>query len=244
MFNLSEIINSAQGGQAVQNLAQQFGISPDQAQSAVQALIPAISGGLMQKVGQSGDLGGIISALTDPTHSAAFNNADAAQSSTTAEKGGDAVSNMFGSSHIANQIAQQASSVTGIRPDVLMQMMPVLVSIVLGGLAKSAQNQGFGGMLGQLAQAAQQGNLGNIGNLGQGLGQSGGAGGGGLMGMLGSLLGGLFGGSSATTSGNAGSANQSALDNLTKMFQPGNLPPQIAQSGLSDEIGKILGSNK
>lgn len=237
MFNLSDIINNAQGGKAVENLAQQFGISPDQAQSAVQALIPAISGGLMQKVGQSGDLGGIISALTDPTHGAAFNNADAAQSSATAEKGGDAVSNMFGSSHIANQIAQQASSVTGIRPDVLMQMMPVLVSIVLGGLAKSAQNQGFGGMLGQLAQAAQQGNLGNIGNLGQG--NTAGTGGG-LMGMLGSLLGGLFGGSSATS----GNANQSALDNLTKMFQPGNLPPQIAQSGLSDEIGKILGGNK
>ncbi|HTJ03402.1 MAG TPA: DUF937 domain-containing protein, partial [Methylovirgula sp.] len=62
MFNLSEIINNAQGGKAVDNLAQQFGITPDQAQSAVQALIPAISGGLMQKVGQSGDLGGIISA--------------------------------------------------------------------------------------------------------------------------------------------------------------------------------------
>jgi hypothetical protein len=240
MFNLSEIINNAQGGKAVDNLAQQFGITPDQAQSAVQALIPAISGGLMQKVGQSGDLGGIISALTDPTHHAAFANADAAQSDATAEKGGDTVNDMFGSSHIANQIAQQASSVTGIRPDVLMQMMPVLVSIVLGGLAKSAQNQGFGGMLGQLAQAAQQGNL---GNLGQGLGQSGGAAGGGLIGMLGGLLGGLFGGNSAA-SGSAGSANQNALDNLTKMFQPGNLPPQIAQSGLSDEISKILGGNK
>lgn len=234
MFNISEIINNAQDGKAVENLAQQFGISPDQAQSAVQALIPAISGGLMQKVGQSGDLGGIISALTDPDHHAAFANADAAQSDATAQKGNDAVNDMFGSSHIANQIAQQASSVTGIRPDVLMQMMPVLVSIVLGGLAKSAQNQGFGGMLGQLAQAAQQGNLGNLGNAGAG------AQGGGLMGMLGSLLGGLFGGNAATT----GNANQSALDNLTKMFQPGNLPPEIAQSGLTDEIGKILGGSK
>lgn len=233
MFNLSEIINNAQDGKAVENLAQQFGLSPEQAQSAVQALIPAISGGLMQKVGQSGDLGSIISAITDPTHHASFANADAAQSDATAEKGSDAVNNMFGSSHIANQIAQQASSVTGIRPDILMQMMPVLVSIVLGGLAKSAQNQGFGGMLGQLAQSLQPGNL---GNLGQGNASSGG-----LMGMLSSLLGGLFGGSSNS----AGSpANQSALDNLTKMFQPGNLPPQIAQSGLSDEIGKILGSNK
>lgn len=223
MFNLSEIINNAQDGKAVENLAQQFGITPDQAQAAVQALIPAISSGLLQKAAQPGNLGSIISAITDPDHHAAFANADAAQSDTTAEKGSDVVEDMFGSNHIANQIAQQASSITGLRPDVLAQMLPVVVSIVLGGLAKSAQNQGFGGMLGQLASAAEQGNLGNLGSQG------------GLMGMLGSLFGGLFGGSNS---------NQSALNNLTKMFQPGNLPPEVAQSGLSDEIGKILGGNK
>lgn len=233
MFNLSEIINSAQDGKAVENLAQQFGISPDQAQAAVQALIPAISGGLMQKASDPNALGGIISAITDPDHHAAFSNPDAAQSDATAQKGGDVVNDMFGSSHITNQIAQQASSVTGLRPDVLAQMLPIVVSIVLGGLAKSAQNQGFGGMLGQLATAAQQGNLG---------GQSGG----GLIGMLSSLLGGLFGGGAAAGAGGqtAPAANQSTLDNLTKMFQPGNLPPEVAQSGLADQIGKILGGSK
>ncbi|MGO9135423.1 MAG: DUF937 domain-containing protein [Methylovirgula sp.] len=225
MFNLSEIINSAQDGKAVENLAQQFGITPDQAQAAVQALIPAISSGLLQKAAQPGALGGIISAITDPDHHAAFANADAAQSDVTAQKGSDVVSDMFGSSHIANQIAQQASAVTGLRPDVLMQMLPVLVSIVLGGIAKSAQNQGFGGMLGQLASAAQQGNLGNVANQG----------GGGLMGMLASLFGGLFGNSASP---------QSTLDNLTKMFQPGNLPAEISQSGLTDQIGKILSGSK
>jgi hypothetical protein len=225
MFNLSEIVQNAQDGKAVENLAQQFGITPDQAQSAVQALIPAISTGLLQKAAQPGELGSIISAITDPAHQAAFSDPDAAQSEATVQKGSDTVSDMFGSSHIANQIAQQASSVTGLRPDVLMQMLPVLVSIILGGLAKSAQNQGFGGMLGQLAAAAEQGNLGT----------QAGAGGGGLMGMLSSLLGGLFGGSSST------SGTQSTMDNLTKMFQPGSLPAEISQSGLTDQIGKILG---
>ena len=80
-------------------------------------------------------------------------------------------------------------------------------------------------MLGQLANAAQQGNLGNVAN------QSGG----GLMGMLASLFGGLLGNSASP---------QSTLDNLTKMFQPGNLPAEINQSGLTDQIGKILSGSK
>jgi len=230
MFNLGEIIQNAQNGNAIGNLAQQFGISPDQAQSAVQALIPAISTGLLQKAAQPGALGNIISAMTDPTHRASFDNPDAAQSDDASQKGGDAVSDVFGSSHIAHQIAQQASSVSGLRPDLLMQMLPVVVSIILGGLGKSAQNQGFGSMLGQLASTVEQGNLGGSQQ-----------GGGGLFGMLSGLLGGLFGGGSspATSSG-----TQSALDSLTKMFQPGSLPNEVSQSGLSDEVGKILGSNK
>lgn len=221
MFNLNEIIQSAQGGNAVGNLAQQFGISPDQAQAAVHALIPAISTGLLQKA-SSGGLGSIAAALSDPDHLAAFSSSGAAQSDDAVQKGSDVVNDLFGSSHITQQIAQQASAITGLRPDVLVQMLPVVVSIVLGGLAKSAQNQGLGGMLGQLASGAQQSGS-----------QSGG-----ILGMLMGLLGSLFG--SAPTSGAAGQG----ADSLTKMFQPGNLPPEISQSGIKDEIGKILDNNK
>lgn len=42
-MNLNEIMQAAQGGQGVNNLASQFGLTPDQAQSAVQAVIPAFS---------------------------------------------------------------------------------------------------------------------------------------------------------------------------------------------------------
>jgi hypothetical protein len=226
MFNLSEIIQNAQDGKAVDNLAQQFGITPEQAQTAVHSLIPAISAGLLQKA-QSAGLGGIISAITDPDHQASFSNSDAAPSDAAVQKGNDVVNDMFGSNHITQQIVQQASAVTGLRPDMLAQMLPVVVSIALGGLAKSAQNQGFGGVLGQLASTVEQGNLGAAGQSG------------GIIGIVTGILGSLFGGAPAAGSGSA--AQQGTLDNLTKMFQPGSLPAEIANSGLSDQIGKILG---
>jgi hypothetical protein len=225
MFNLSEILQSAQGGQAIDNLAQRFGISQEQAQAAVQALIPALSAGLAKAAAQPGALGSIISAITDPDHQASFSSSAAAQSPTAAQKGSDALSQILGSSNIIQQIAQQASRVTGLRADLLAQMLPQIASIALGGLATSLHNQGLGSVLEQLATAAEQGNLGS-------------AQGGGLMGIITSVLGGLFGGSKTAS----GSSVDSGLSALTRLFEPGALPANITQSGLQDSIGKILSS--
>lgn len=235
MFNLSEIIQNAQDGKAVDNLAAQFGITPEQAQAAVQALIPAISSAFLQKIGQPGALGTIISAINDQTHQASFSNPEAAQSEAATQKGTEAVNDIFGSSHIAHQIAQQVSSVTGLRPDLIMQIMPVVVSIAIGGLAKAAQNQGWAGTLGQLANAVQQSGIGGSQ--------------GGIFTTVIGLVASMFGASSGTQTPAGGAAptqtaQGSPLDNLSKMLQPGSLPAEIAQSGLPDEIGKILSQHQ
>ncbi len=249
MFNLNDIIQNAQNGKAIDNLAQQFGISPEQAQAAVQAIIPALSAGLVQKLGQPGALGSIISAVTDSTHQASFSNPEAAQSTAAAQKGTDAVNDMFGSSHIVQQIAAQVSKVTGLRADLIMQMIPVIASIAMGGIAAAAQKQGWGGMLGQLANAAGAATQGTTAQTAPGQPAPTQSSSGGIIGALIGMAGAIFGagttssGATATTgSGTAG--NQSALDNLGKMFQPGSLPSEIIQSGLPDEIGKILTSSR
>ena len=40
MFNLFELMQKSQGGEAVQAMAKQFGLSPPQAESAMDALLP------------------------------------------------------------------------------------------------------------------------------------------------------------------------------------------------------------
>jgi hypothetical protein len=233
VFNLNDILQSAQGGQAINNLAKQFGLSPEQAQAAVQALLPALSAGLAKCATQPGALGAIISAITDTDHQASYSNPAAAQSPTAVQKGNDALSQILGSSHIVQQIAQQASRVTGLRADLLVPMLPAIVSIVLGGLATSLHNQGLGGVLGQLASAVDQGNVGAAGGSGAGTGA-------GIMGILSNLLGSLFGGAKT---GDTSSVN-SGLNALTQMFRTGTLPASVTQSGLQESIDKILSSGK
>ncbi len=215
MFSLSEIFQNAQGGHAVENLASQFGLSPEQVDGAVKALIPALSMAFLSKLKDPSSLSGLATSLSDGQHTSTFASPDAAQSSETAAKGTDILSQLFGSSHIVTQIAQQASSITGLRAEVLVQMLPVIASVIAGGLATSLKNQGLGGLFGQLAggESAPA------------------AGGGGLIGMLSGLFGSLFGG------GASGSPNlKTGLDSLSKILQPGTQ----GATGLEDTISKIL----
>jgi hypothetical protein len=249
MFNLTDIIQSAQGGEAVQNLAQRFDLPPAQAQAAVSALIPALSAALSKRAGSPAGLTPVIASMGDDQHQASFQSPDAAHSEAGTASGAAAAGQIFGSSQVIDQIVARAAAATGLSPDLLRQMLPVLTSIVLGGLMTSLRNQGFGGIIGQLASAVTQGGLGSI--LGQAAGSpqtapAPGQGGGGLGGLVGSVLGGLFGGTPAAGGQEAPSAGglspatmQAGLDALTKMFHPGSQ----GDTGLEQEIGQILGGH-
>lgn len=235
MFSLNEILQNAQGGKAIDNLAQRFGLSPEQVQNAVQAMIPALSAALQSKAAEPGALGSVITAITDKDHQDSFSTTGAAPDGDAVQKGHDVLTDLFGSSHIINQVAQQVSSVTGLRPDVIAQLFPAIASIALGGMAQSLRNQGLGGVLGQLASAAEQGNLGAA--LGQGTAAPAS---GGFMAIVATVLGGLFGGGKPGDS----AAPQAGLDALTKMFQPGTAATNFDQGDLQASIGQILGGAK
>ena len=216
MFNLYQIIQGAQGGQAIDNLARQFGLSRDQADAAVKSLIPALSTGFMTKGATPGGYGDILGAMGDDHHRQAYADAGVAQDPATQQKGGEVLGSLFGSG-IANQVAEQASRFTGIPAATLVQMLPVIASMVIGGVTTAMHNQGMGGLLGQLATMAQQGGLGSI--FGQfagagpaaGTAPAGGPAGNGLGGIFGSILGSVFGGAAPGAGTAAGGVPPAAL---------------------------------
>jgi len=236
MFNINDILAAAQGGQGINNLAQQFGLSPEQAQAAIQSVIPAFSQGLQNQAATPGGLGSIISTIANgAVHQQSFNNPGVAQSPEAQQMGGNVLGQIFGNSQITGQIAQTAAANAGISPAILQQMMPVIASMIMGGMFHSMQNQGMGGVLGQLAGAASQ-----PGGLGSMLGGATPAqAGGGFMSMLTNMLGGLMGGAQQSASaqgGLQGQAVQMGIDALKNMMQGG---VQVQQAHL-DNMQSIL----
>ena len=226
-MNLNDIIQAAQGGQGVANLATQFGLTPDQAQAAVQALTPAFSTALQKVTSDPSGLSGIVGHLASGLHQASFTGSDPAAAATT---GSAALNQIFGSSQIASQIAAHASSASGVDAQTIQKMMPAVASMMLGGLAHSLTAQGFGGVIGQLASAANA------------PAAQGAAGQGGLGGLISSLLGNLFGGGQ---SGQAGSGlAQAGLTALTGMLQSGVQPSAAQQQGINSILQSLTGGSR
>ena len=174
-MTLNDILQSAQGGAGLQNLANQFGISQDQMQAALQGIIPALSHGLQRTAQDPGALGGVIGELSSGAHAGSY--ADPAQTGAAADAGSGALGQIFGSPNVQSQIAQQISRVSGLDAGLVGQLLPAVTSMALGGLAHAMQTQGQGQTLNP-APASGGGLLGSLvstvaGALGGGGGGSG-----------------------------------------------------------------------
>lgn len=218
MANLQDILQSAQGGKAAENLAQRFGISTEQAKAAMQALAPAVGMGLQRVLQSPGGAAGIIGQLSATANQAAFQNAASAHSDAGISSGSAILSQAFGDPNVTAQIAQQASRVTGLRPDLLAQMLPVVASMTAGGLQNALKSQGFSNSLSQLGSGA----AGNPASPGGGLA--------GLVGSFMGMFGMLTGGKAAASAANG----QAALDALRRMLQPGTEVDPQHQTAIGD----------
>jgi hypothetical protein len=187
MPTVAEILKSAQGGRLVDNLAEQFGLSREQTAAAVEALAPALALGLRSAAADPQRLESLASGVAHPAHVAAFADPDAAAGEEAGAAGQAAIDDLFGSGSAAGRMAQVAARDSGLRPDVLGRLLPVLASVVLGGLFKSLGDKGLGAILGQLAQAGGLGSI--LGPRGGGAPAPQSQAGGGLGGLLGALLG-------------------------------------------------------
>ena len=237
MNNLFEMMMQAQGGNAMQNMARQFGLAPEQAQSAVESLLPALSMGMQQQSQSVDGLQNLMQMFGGGQHAAAFDADGDGIPDNAVDQGNDVLGQLFGSKDMSRAVAAQASAMSGVSDSILMQMLPVIASMVMGGMFKGAMGNGLGGLMG----LAMQGGLGNI--LGQTMGggmqqqmQQGSMGGGLMGGLLGNLLGGLMGGGRQAPPPPQPDPMSAGLDMLKGMFQTG----QQVNQGYQDNLQSIF----
>jgi hypothetical protein len=176
MLPLFDMLAQAQNGQGMELLAKQFNLSQQQAQQAVEALLPAFSQGLKRNTADPYGLGAFMSAMASGGYAKYFENAGSAFSAQGVSQGNDVLGQLFGSKDLSRAVAAQAAQATGIGQQVLQQMLPVIASMVMGGLFKQSTNQmqaaaGAGGGNNPLAeiieQMMKQGGLGGMMGGGQ-----------------------------------------------------------------------------
>jgi hypothetical protein len=165
MLNLFDMLNQAQNGQGMDMLARQFNLSRQQADLAVEALLPAFSQGLKRNTSNPYGLGGFLNAMASGQHAKYFEDASRAFSPQGVDEGNGILGHLFGSKELSRAVAAQAAQATGIGQQLLQQMLPVIASMVMGGLFKQSTNQmqagqmqagGFGGANNPLGQIIEE----------------------------------------------------------------------------------------
>lgn len=186
---LLDLVNRFGGAQAVEAMAARVGLSPEQTQSAMAALMPAVAGGMANQVAAQGP-----TALDDAAAPAtAVVASDGAASDAAVAHGGGLLGSLFGDSDASSAVTAHAASATGLDMSKLTALLPMVATLAAGALGHAGgaatgaagDTGGLGGMLGGL--------------LGGG-GTAAPVGGSGAASVLASMLGGAGGGGNALDS--------------------------------------------
>ena len=163
---IMDMIARMGGADGMAAMAAKVGIPPDKVESAVAALLPAITGG-MTKQAQAGN-GAIVDQFAGAA--AAYTGSAAGDGAVT--QGNDILGNIFGSKDVSRSVAAQAAGQTGLDLGALKALLPMVAT-----MAASALGHGTGTVATPGQTGGMNGGLGGMigGMLGGGAGAKGGA---------------------------------------------------------------------
>src|SRR5262245_46300583 len=209
---LDEFFTAPAGGASggtIDQIARQVGGSPDQVRAAVRQLTPAVTRGIQRQASSQDGLGALLEMLQSGGHQQHLGNPAAYGQASTINAGNDVLGQIFGSKDVSRQVAGRISEQSGLGPDLLKKLLPIVASLVMGSLAKNAmsgaQGQSGGGGVGDILGSVLGGQQAAPGGMG-----------GGSDGGLGDLLGSVLGGGQSQVQAPAGGGGIGGM--LTSML--------------------------
>ncbi len=157
-MNMLDMLRATGGLDAI---AGQLGVSPELAATGASVLLPAIVGGFQKQSdaagGGAGGLGSIVDILGKLGGGGLATNVIAPEPTNVAA-GNDILGQIFGSKDVSRSVASAGASQTGLDPELLKKMLPLLAMLVGGYLSSrgGGQDGGFGSILGSILGGGQQ----------------------------------------------------------------------------------------
>ncbi len=164
MFSLQDLLGQQQGDETLGAISQNVGAEPSLVNSAIQAALPMILGGLANNASDPNGAQSLNNALEqDYSNGGVLNNLGGlgslifgggqAAAPPREANGGGILGHIFGNNQ--GQVAQQVSQQTGMNVGQVAQILMMLAPIVMGYLGRQKQQQnvgadGLGGLLGGL----------------------------------------------------------------------------------------------
>jgi hypothetical protein len=165
-MNILDSIINAGGGATVRHLGSQFGLSEAQTSAALSALVPALSAGVRQNLQSPEGLSGLASALSGGNHQRYIDEPATLGNAGTIADGNGILGHVLGSKDVSRRVAAHAGAQSGLSPDVMKQMLPLVATLVMGAMSRqtgagaslssNAAGTAGGGLLEMLGGALDQ----------------------------------------------------------------------------------------
>ena len=220
MFNMFDMLNQAQNGAAMENLSRQFGLHPDQTRKAVEALMPAFQEGMRRQAQSMDAMQGFFNQMGSGGYERFFDDPKATETEEVRQSGNDILGQLFGSKDVSRAVADQAATMTGIGTELMKQMLPVIASMMMGGLAR--QGSGASNPMQQMFEQMMGGGRGGAGA--NPFGDM-------LQGMMGSMF-----GAGAGSAGRGGQGGFNPAEIIDALFTAG----RKTQDANTEAMGRIF----
>ncbi len=175
MIPLVEMMLKSLDGDGFTQIKQQFGLDSKETERALEAVLPAFSTGLKRNTAQPKDFGAFMHTLSEGRHEKYIDDTNTAFSDEGKRDGNGILRHLFGSKDASRALAAQAAKASGIDEETIKKILPVVASMVMGGLFKqstgrtddftvakatsSASNFSGGGILGDILGELVKGGL-------------------------------------------------------------------------------------
>jgi hypothetical protein len=177
---MNDIIQALGGAGGLGQIAKELGIDEQTAAAGAAALLPAVLGGFKKQAqAQPAGLDGLVGMLGGMGGGGLLD-AVLAPQPTPVSKGNEVLGQIFGTPDVSRAVAGQAAASSGISPELLKKLLPIVAMAAAGMMAKSASaapaaggGGGLGGLLGQVMgglmgggqQPAAAGGLGGLASM-------------------------------------------------------------------------------
>ena len=166
---LSMLLNQG-GGQAVGQLANNFGLKESQVAAALSNLVPALGQGLARNASTQDGLESLSGALAGGQHQRYLEDPSILNQADSISDGNGILGHILGSKDVSRQLAQQASERTGIGVDILKKMLPMAATLAMAALSRqtaqtknagpgASASDGLTGILGSFLDSNRDGSI-------------------------------------------------------------------------------------
>ena len=124
MAGVMDMLRSAQGGAAIDNLASRYGLAPAQAERALAVVVPELAKGFERNMLDTQGMTQLLDALSSGHHAGYADDADHHASDAAQADGERILGHLLGSKTGSRQLAAFGQQETGISAAVLKQMLP------------------------------------------------------------------------------------------------------------------------